>query len=52
MIQEIIVILIGLLVAFIVVYKIYRFFFSKNEQKRGCGCSNCGYDTKQKSVRY
>ncbi|WP_231496765.1 FeoB-associated Cys-rich membrane protein [Prevotella sp. 10(H)] len=44
--------LIGLVVATLVIYKIYGFFFSKNEQKRSCGCSNCGCSTKHKSVKY
>lgn len=52
MIQEIIVLLIGLLVALIVIYKIYGFFFSKNEQKGSCGCSNCGCSPKKREVKY
>jgi len=44
--------LIGVFVTLIVVYKIYGFFFSKNEQKGSSGCSNCGCTTKHKSVKY
>lgn len=52
MFQEIIVGIIGLCVAVLIIYKVYGFFFSKNEQKGSCGCSNCGCSTKQKSVKY
>jgi len=52
MLQEIIVGLIGVFVALIVIYKVYGFFFSKNEQKGSCGCSNCGCSTKHKAVKY
>ncbi len=52
MFQEIIVGIIGLSVAFLVLYKVYGFFFSKNEQKGSCGCSGCGCSTKQKQVKY
>ncbi|WP_370457681.1 hypothetical protein [Dysgonomonas sp. ZJ709] len=47
--QEIIVIIIGVIVALLVIYKVYGFFFSKNEQKGNCGCSNCGCSTNKKS---
>jgi hypothetical protein len=50
MFQEIIVGLIGIIVASLVIYKIYGFFFSKNEQKGSCGCSSCGCGTKDKQV--
>ncbi|MDR2955917.1 MAG: FeoB-associated Cys-rich membrane protein [Prevotella sp.] len=52
MTQEIIVALIGIIVALIVVFKLYRFFFTKNEQKNSCGCSSCGCSTKYKQVKY
>lgn len=52
MFQEIVVGVIGFLVTALVAYKIYRFFFSKNEQKASCGCSNCGCSTKQKQIKY
>ncbi|MDR1706403.1 FeoB-associated Cys-rich membrane protein [Dysgonomonas sp.] len=52
MVQEIIVGLIGISVALIVIYKIYGFFSSKNEQKNSCGCSSCGCSTKPKHVKY
>ncbi len=52
MFQEIIVGIIGLSVALLVLFKIYGFFFSKNEQKGSCGCSGCGCNTKQKQVKY
>ncbi len=52
MVQEVIVGLIGVSVALIVIYKVYRFFYSKNEQKNSCGCSNCGCSTKHKHVKY
>lgn len=40
MIQEIIVILIGLIIVAILLYKIYSFIFTKKD-KEGCGCSSC-----------
>lgn len=52
MYQEIIVGIIGISVAILVIYKIYCFFFSKNEQKGSCGCSNCGCNTNKKTVKY
>ncbi|MDR2950433.1 MAG: hypothetical protein LBV71_14670 [Prevotella sp.] len=52
MFQEIIVAIIGLAVALLVAYKIYGFFFSKNEQKGSYGCSSCGCSTKQKQIKY
>jgi len=52
MFQEIIVAIIGLAVALIVIYKVYNFFFSKNEHKGSCGCSSCGCNTKNKTVKY
>ncbi|GAB6008847.1 FeoB-associated Cys-rich membrane protein [Dysgonomonas reticulitermitis] len=48
MVQEIIVGIIGVFIALVIAYKIYGFFFSKNEQKDSCGCSNCGCSTKPK----
>lgn len=52
MFQELIVAAIGIVVFLLVLYKIYKFFFVKNEQKGDCGCSNCGCSTKQKHVKY
>lgn len=52
MFQEIIVALIGMAVALIVIYKVYRFFSVKNGQKNSCGCSSCGCSTKPKHVKY
>lgn len=52
MYQEIIVAIIGLAVALIVIYRVYNFFFSRNEQKRSYGCSKCGCSTKQRSIKY
>lgn len=52
MYQEIIVAIIGISVALLVAYKIYKFFTSKNEQKGSCGCSNCGCNPKQRQVKY
>ena len=52
MYQEIIVTIIGIAVVALVIYKTYNFFFSKNEQKGSCGCSNCGCNTRNKEVKY
>jgi hypothetical protein len=52
MIQEIIVGIIGVSVTLVIAYKIYGFFFSKNEQKDTCGCSGCGCNMKHKHVKY
>lgn len=41
MIQEIIVMIVGALVAGLVIYKVYSFFFGKNKGRTACGCSNC-----------
>lgn len=48
--QEIVVGVIGVVVASLVVVKIYR-FFSSEEKKGGCGCTSCGCSTKQKHVK-
>jgi hypothetical protein len=41
MIQEIIVAIIGIVVFGILAYKLYAFFFIKNEASGACGCSSC-----------
>ncbi|MFT3995590.1 MAG: FeoB-associated Cys-rich membrane protein [Dysgonomonas sp.] len=48
MVQEVVVVLIGIVVALIVLRKVYSFFFSKNQQKGSCGCSSCGCNTVKK----
>lgn len=50
--QEIIVGIIGVGVALIIIYKIFRFFSSKNEQTGSCGCSNCGCSANKKQLKY
>lgn len=39
--QEILVYIIGGIVLLTLIFKIYGFFFSKNQQKGGCGCGDC-----------
>lgn len=41
MVQEIIVAIIGLVVAGTIVYKMYSFFFEKDKSGGACGCSSC-----------
>lgn len=52
MFQEIIVALVGIAVLLIVGFKVYGFFFTKNEQKRSCGCSSCGCNTRNRQIKY
>lgn len=48
MVQEIIVIIIGLIVAATLVYKIYSFFFVKEKSGGACGCSSCHCNVAEK----
>lgn len=48
MIQEIIVAIIGLMVAGTVAYKIYNFFFVKEKSGGSCGCSSCHCNVSEK----
>lgn len=50
MIQELIVAIIGVIVAIIIIYKIYSFFFVKDERKKSCGCSSCGCRVKKNKI--
>lgn len=49
MIQEIIVALIAILVLGILGYRVYLFFFVKNEGGGACGCSSCHCNVSKKS---
>lgn len=51
MIQEILVAIVGIIVLLIVISKVYKFFFSKEEQKNRCGCSGCHCNTAKKHVK-
>lgn len=51
MIQEILVGIVGVIVIFIVINKVYRFFFSKEAQKKSCGCASCHCNTAKKHVK-
>lgn len=48
MIQEIIVVIIGIAVLAILVRRIYLFFFSKAKERSGYGCSGCCCNTSKK----
>jgi len=51
MVQEILVGIIGVIVTLIVVSKIYKFFFSKEGEKRSCGCASCHCNPAKKHVK-
>lgn len=51
MVQEILVGIVGVIVILIVVSKIYKFFFSKDNQRRSCGCSDCHCSPAKKHVK-
>lgn len=50
MIQELIVALIGILVFFLVLRRLYSFFFVKKEKQKLCGCSGCACSVSHKKV--
>lgn len=41
MIQEIIVATIAIIICSILIYKLYKFFFVKDNNQSGCNCSGC-----------
>jgi len=49
MVQEIIVGLIGVSLIAYIIYKVYRFFTEKSEEKGICGCSSCHCNVAKKS---
>lgn len=48
MYQELIVAIIGILVFFLVLKKLYSFFFVKKEKQKLCGCNGCACSTAHK----